>query len=635
MSLTQRPRHSTHARLFFTSLFSSARHVSRRSRLWKTVGGAVAALLAVGMVATGVSLAASASTTDPTGSSTSAACVESPAYSYTYVAATASGVITVTAGDAAEGTPLCSPLYVRAATWTYDRPTKGGTPSWPQTLEGYNDVTANMIGTFSYGSPEVNTCKQHDIYATFDTTGFTKLALPHNLYDSHNPSEPMFLHEALSSAANGTNSPTYSTDASIDCPAPTVPTCSSTSGTVITSLSSLDLSETRTQGHVELVQNGLHIWTTGPDLSLSKSAGYIATDFALKDAGVPALGYTTTSGASAGLNLTLYVNGAWKGNLVYEPLFAKYWINKAIAGLPAGPNPSYQLAYGTLDEILQAYANDAVTDLRIKAVGYSLGSGAIGDGIVNSITAGCTTYTFTAPPPLTPTTIVTDPEVVSQTCVNETTLTSGYITVAVTDHVKYSIVGTSEGSTVNIADASAKTLLVPGDYTVSATADAGFVLAGEHVGPWHLTVNAFDGVCSQGPTLASLPTAVSSTNQVCSAGVATGGSITVAQIGGNDNQFAQGVSYFIDGVKVTSVTTVKASGTYHVTATVDNPQDTIDGDSSWTITVAAPSTDCAQLKTLAFTGADGSMGGMLIFALFLLLGGAGVYTASRFRSRES
>ena len=86
---------------------------------------------------------------------------------------------------------------------------------------------------------------------------------------------------------------------------------------------------------------------------------------------------------------------------------------------------------------------------------------------------------------------------------------------------------------------------------------------------------------------------------------------------------------------MTSVTTAKAPGTYHVTATVDNPLDSIDGDSSWTITIAAPSADCAQLKTLAFTGADGSMGGMLIIALFLLLGGAGVYTASRFRSRES
>jgi hypothetical protein len=239
----------------------------------------------------------------------------------------------------------------------------------------------------------------------------------------------------------------------------------------------------------------------------------------------------------------------------------------------------------------------------------------------------------TDPSCVTLVTLATDPEVAPQTCVNEATLTSGYITVAVTDHVTYSIVGTSAGSTVNIADASAKTLLVPGNYLVTATADPGFVLS-ENDGPtWNLTVSAYDGVCEQITTHAFLPSAVSYTNQVCSAGVATGGSITVAQIDGN--QFGKGLSYFIDGVKVTSVTTAKAPGTYHVTATVDNPQDTIDGESSWTITVAAPSTDCAQLKTLAFTGADGSMGGMLIFALFLLLGGAGVYTASRLRSRES
>ena len=191
---------------------------------------------------------------------------------------------------------------------------------------------------------------------------------------------------------------------------PKTQVCSSTGGVAITNLAGMDFSETRTQGHYELVSNGLHIWTTGPDLSLSKSAGYIATDFALKDAGVPALDYTTTSGASAGLNLTLYVNGSWLGNLTYEPLFAKYWTNHAIAGLPAGPNPSYQQAYGTLDEILAAYDAHGITDLRVKAVGYSLGSGAVGDGIVNSITAGCVKYTFdyVAPPTVRECSAITD-----------------------------------------------------------------------------------------------------------------------------------------------------------------------------------------------------------------------------------
>lgn len=178
---------------------------------------------------------------------------------------------------------------------------------------------------------------------------------------------------------------------------PAINVCTSVANApVITNLSGMAF-EDGTQGSHELVNNALHITTTGPANSQSKSAGYIATDFALKDAGVPNLDYTTTSGASAGLNLTLYANGAWVGNLTYEPLFAKYWTNHAIAGLPAGPNPSYQKAYGTLDEFVTTYDAHGVTDLRIKAVGYSLGSGAVGDGLVNSITAGCVTYTFNRP----------------------------------------------------------------------------------------------------------------------------------------------------------------------------------------------------------------------------------------------
>jgi len=243
----------------------------------------------------------------------------------------------------------------------------------------------------------------------------------------------------------------------------------------------------------------------------------------------------------------------------------------------------------------------------------------------------------TDPSCVTLVTLATDPEVAPQTCVNEETLTSGYITVAVTDHVTYSIVGTSQGSTVNIADASAKTLLVPGDYLVTATADPGFVLAAGHTGPWALTVNAYDGVCQQSTTLAPIPTGVTYTNQVCTAGTAGGGTITVGHVEEADF-FNIGIDYFINGTKVTSQTTTVPAGTYTVTASPTPGGDASirDGDqNSWTITIASPSTSCGDLKTLAFTGADGSMGGMLIIALFLLLGGAGVYTASRYRSRES
>ena len=236
-----------------------------------------------------------------------------------------------------------------------------------------------------------------------------------------------------------------------------------------------------------------------------------------------------------------------------------------------------------------------------------------------------------------PASITADPAVVQPQCINGngTTLVSGYITVTVTDHVTYSITGTTDGNAaVSLNNVGARTDLAPGHYTVKATADVGFALAGVHVGPWDMTITAYAGDCGQIPTLAFLPSAVSSANPVCTAGGMTEGSITVAQANGT-NEFGKGISYFIDGVKVTSITTAKAPGTYHVTASVDDPLDSIDGDSAWTITIASPSASCGQLTTLAFTGADGTASARLIIALFLLLCGAGAYTASRLRMRES
>ena len=137
---------------------------------------------------------------------------------------------------------------------------------------------------------------------------------------------------------------------------------------------------------------------------------------------------------------------------------------------------------------------------------------------------------------------------------------------------------------------------------------------------------------------AQLLTAVTSTNEVCSpSGTATGGAITVAQVDdgtGITDMFGQGVSYFIDGVKVTSATTPKAAGTYHVTATADDPvNDVIVGASSWTITIASAAQACGQLTTLPFTGVSGNPIGILLIALLLLVAGTGVYTASRIRPR--
>lgn len=149
--------------------------------------------------------------------------------------------------------------------------------------------------------------------------------------------------------------------------------------------------ESGTGGSNTYVDGGLNVATVAPQGSQSKAAGYVAADFPLQDAGVPSMDYTSNSGERPGLQMTISLDGAWNGNLVYEPLFDKWWGTRAIPGVPAGPN-SYQKAYGTLDEILAGSQGHAV---RVIAVGYSLGANAIGDATIRSITAGCTTHSFT------------------------------------------------------------------------------------------------------------------------------------------------------------------------------------------------------------------------------------------------
>ncbi|GAB3040109.1 hypothetical protein GCM10027052_21070 [Parafrigoribacterium mesophilum] len=485
----------------------------------------------------------------------------------------------------------------------------------------------------------------------------------------------------------------------IDCSTPpTVLQCTTiTSGPVSTNLNpnGWDFSDSRSEGHHAYVAGGLHIWTTGPDLSLSKSAGYVPVSFPLSQAGTPSMDYTATSGASAGLNLSITVDGVWAGNLVQEPLFDKFWGTRAIPGVPAGPNSSYQHAYGTLNEIL---ADSVGHDIQVVAVGYSLGSGAIGDGVVNSITAGCVNYTFDY------TTISVLPEIptasdvcgvvndvvnvpkntddIHYTVKDERVNGVGTVTVKAsptTDRVipkgtqrlftftftdapcptavipgdpvaqdETCVAGnrTSGSVWVDLKDGveytidgqpvtSATTLVKPGDHVVTATALDGFVLSGDTHWPYTVTVHRADNCGFEFPTESVVTPTVASNNLTCKAD----GSFTLGEADG----IADAIVWKVDGNVVTAGThTVSKKGTHVVTAVpaeghgfdfgIDNP-------STWTLSFTDPM-DCGDLTTLALPGetlaATGTDGGSinlgLLFASGLLfLGGALVIAEKRFR----
>ena len=98
-------------------------------------------------------------------------------------------------------------------------------------------------------------------------------------------------------------------------------------GTVSTNLdpAGWTFTESKGSGAHTYVPSGLEVSTAVASPN-DKSAGYIATDFPLSDVGDPSLSFSNTSGGAApGLQLTVYVNGAFFGNLVNEPLFPKWW----------------------------------------------------------------------------------------------------------------------------------------------------------------------------------------------------------------------------------------------------------------------------------------------------------------------
>ena len=81
-------------------------------------------------------------------------------------------------------------------------------------------------------------------------------------------------------------------------------------------------------------------------------------------------------------------DGVSNGTLVYEPWSygqGNWWSN---ANFGIGSGMGYA-TFGTLNQILEVHPA-----AKVVAVGFSLGSGILGDGVLNSITAGCTQYVF-------------------------------------------------------------------------------------------------------------------------------------------------------------------------------------------------------------------------------------------------
>jgi hypothetical protein len=129
----------------------------------------------------------------------------------------------------------------------------------------------------------------------------------------------------------------------------------------------------------------------------NKAAGYFPAPVALSSAGEPSMDYTPYSGTKPSVQLvTDFDNdGTADAILVGETIYGNdWWVPGSAkpfvkAGAPSHTGGGGSDNHGTLTEWRAAFPN-----AKILRAGWSLGSGAVGDGVINAITVGLTKYTF-------------------------------------------------------------------------------------------------------------------------------------------------------------------------------------------------------------------------------------------------
>jgi hypothetical protein len=182
--------------------------------------------------------------------------------------------------------------------------------------------------------------------------------------------------------------------------------------------------DTRSAGHYEYVDGGLHVWTDDATSNAKVSLGTSAT-FALKNTGQIGIEWTGTT-PPPGVNL--YVdfdnNGSVDGTLVFETVYGQdLWLTngsaqfvKDNAPVVGGGNGSQW--HGTIDQWLTKFA-----DANVQGIAFSLGSGVLGDGVIESITVGCAVYAFDfereVPPQPEDKVVVSEWSTPEYTCENE------------------------------------------------------------------------------------------------------------------------------------------------------------------------------------------------------------------------
>jgi len=337
----------------------------------KLIAGASAALLLTGGLALATALPASA---------TPAECVPSDAV------AAYTEVVPDIAHPAEYETVIVTPAVAAATKWWNFAPNeKGpfeGTPVFPE------DVNGVWVGPHTEGGPGQD---QSGVYQQGEGNG--SWFYRENTAAQEAVTEQKLVKEAWTEVVPDIEHAAVPAVVCEEEPPAVINECATGTDTHSTNLNELWANvDTRSAGHYEYVEDGLHVWTDDNSSNAKVSLGQ-GISFPLHDTGTIGLDWTGST-PPPGVNLFI-TSELGNGTLVYESVYGQdLWLtNGSSAGLKAaapvngGGNGSQW--HGTVDQWLSV-----IPGAQVVGVAFSLGSGVLGDGVIHSITVGCGTHTF-------------------------------------------------------------------------------------------------------------------------------------------------------------------------------------------------------------------------------------------------
>ncbi len=161
----------------------------------------------------------------------------------------------------------------------------------------------------------------------------------------------------------------------------------------------LNTTDTRATGHVDFLDNGLHVWTEGAT-STDKAAGYFAMGPEFPTSGgITWFGTSPAPGAQLVFDFdNITGNGNDYNLLVGESVYGdNWWLTNGSSAAAKAADPSAEQNGGNGSEWFGTLAQwkAAMPDATVYAGGFSLGSGIKGDGVVADIHFDDNVFTFT------------------------------------------------------------------------------------------------------------------------------------------------------------------------------------------------------------------------------------------------